>query len=426
MMLEEATANLQAAEEAFALLATRDIEDPDREAAEQAFDASKKSFAWATRSQSRPAISAMLEIATADASVAISHEQLDTDPLLLNCANGTIDLRTGELGPHQRAQLLTMASPVAYDPDATCPLWDAFVDQAMGGSGQMVAYLQRVVGYLLTGSVKEHALFFFYGGGANGKSTFTNTLIAMLGSDFAGPSPRDFLFLSKGEHPTATADLYRKRLVLCSEIGEGKRLDEALVKDITGGDAVKARRMREDFWTFLPTHKIVISGNHKPSISGTDDGIWRRLRLVPWLVTIPAEKRDRDLGAKLLLELPGILAWAVRGCIEWQRVGLADPTLVQASTNEYRDASDTLAEFFELLEFGPDVTEFRTSKARLRSAYEAWCEGEGHMPLGAKRLADRLRQHAAELGTTLGERMAVTPEAMYPVRAWFGVRVRTR
>jgi putative DNA primase/helicase len=183
--------------------------------------------------------------------------------------------------------------------------------------------------------------------------------------------------------------------------------------------------MREDFWTFEPTHKIVVSGNHKPIITGTDDGIWRRIRFVPWLVTIPVEERDRDLKQKLAKELPGILAWAVRGCLEWQRVGLADPQTVTKATSDFRAASDALTEFFELIEFGPDVPAFRVSKARLRKTYEAWCEAEGHIPLGARRFTERVRQRAIDAGTAVDERVAIIPyEAPHPIRAWFGVRVK--
>jgi putative DNA primase/helicase len=424
MMLDEASQQLEASQAAFEDVRTRDKEDEERIEAEKAVGAAEKYYAWAVRSQSRGSIGAMLELAAADASIAITHDQLDADPMRLNCANGTIDLREGVLEPHRRESLFTMSSPVAFDPEAKCPTWDKFVSRAMGDDAQMIAYLQRVVGYLITGSTKEHALFFFYGGGANGKSTFTNTLLSMLGPDLAAPSPRDMLFAGKNEHATREAMLYRKRFVLCSEIGEGKRLDEAHVKDITGGDRIAARRMREDFWTFEPTHKIVVSGNHKPIITGTDDGIWRRIRLVPWLVTIPVEERDKDLTQKLAAELPGILTWAVNGCLEWQRVGLSDPQTVTKATSDFRAASDVLTDFFEQLDFGPPTPERRITKKTLRKTYEAWCEAEGHLPLGARRLCERVRMHATDLGFDIDERMASTHEAPHPVRTWFGVRVR--
>lgn len=423
MMLDEATLQLTDAEATFDLVRTRDVEDPARLEAEEAYAAAKKYYAWAICSQSRAAITAMLDLAAADSSVAVGHDQLDADGMLLNCINGTVDLRTAELVAHRREDLCTMSSPVAYDPDATCPTWDRFVAQAMADSAHMIAYLQRVVGYLISGSVKEHALFFFHGGGANGKSTFTNTILALLGDDLAGPAPRDMLFAGKQEHATREASLYRKRFVLCSEIGEGKRLDEALVKDLTGGDKVTARRMREDFWSFDPTHKIAISGNHKPIITGTDEGIWRRLRFVPWLVTIPKEQRDKDLPAKLLAELPGILAWAVRGCLEWQRQGLADPQAVTDATDGYRLDSDALGEFFQQIVFGPDVPECRVAKARLMGAYKAWCEAEGHAALGARRLTERVRLHAADQGAVITERMQRAPDSPFPVRTWGGMKL---
>jgi putative DNA primase/helicase len=234
---------------------------------------------------------------------------------------------------------------------------------------------------------------------------------------------RDALFAGKNEHATREASLFGRRLAVTSEVSEGKRLDESFVKDITGSDMIAARRMREDPWTFSPTHKIVMFGNHKPIITGTDDGIWRRIRLVPWLVKIPEAERDKNLQAKLDAELAGILTWAVNGCLEWQRIGLADPQKVLQATDEYHGSSDALKDFFEMLEFGPDVPQFRVSKARLRAAYVSWCEAEGHQPLGARRLCDRLRERAKDVGATISERNGLG-DKLYPERCWFGLRIK--
>ncbi|MGH7297568.1 MAG: DNA primase family protein, partial [Polyangiaceae bacterium] len=255
----------------------------------------------------------------------------------------------------------------------------------------LVAYLQRLVGYALTGSVREHVLIFFYGGGANGKSTFLSTVHALLG-DYATPAPRGLLFRSRGErHPTERATLFGRRFVTCSEIEEGQIFDEALTKDLTGGDPLECRRMREDFWSYQPTHKLFLAGNHKPMVRGNDEGIWRRMRLVPWLVTIPEAERDRELPAKLAAELAGILRWAVEGCLAWQRIGLAAPLAVRSATDGYRQENDTLGEFFRLhVVFEAAATIVRRE---LREAYEAWCTENGHPPFAARRFSARLREH---------------------------------
>lgn len=424
MMLEEATKDYEAATAAFEEVRTLDKEDPKFIEAAKKLKRAEKAFSWAARSQNRGALYAMLDVAATHKEVETFHERLDGHTMKLNVANGTIDLTTGELGPHLREDLFTMISPVAFDPSAKCPTWDKFLERAMCGETQMILYMQRIAGYLLTASTAEQCLFFLYGDGKNGKSTFTNTMMRVLGDDLAGPMMRDALFAGKQEHATREASLFRQRLAVTSEVSEGKRLDESFVKDITGSDAIKARRMREDPWSFIPTHKIVMFGNHKPIITGTDEGIWRRIRLVPWLAKISDEERDKDLQAKLDAELPGILAWAVNGCLEWQRIGLADPQAVLQATEDYRTSSDALGEFFELLEFGPDVPLFRVSKAKLRTVYEAWCEAEGHHPLGARRLCERLRARARELGVTIEERMGKTSDRMYPERCWFGLRIR--
>jgi putative DNA primase/helicase len=428
MLLKEAGDGMARAQAKLDRLAYNEAaaDSPEKLKAAVSLKRAKALFEWANRSQFRGALAAMLDVASSDASVAITSDQLDADNMLLNCDNGTIDLRTGKLLPHQRGALFTMSSPVAFDPDAQATVWEAFISRAMGGDAEMIAYLQRVVGYLITGMTTEQCLFFFYGGGANGKSTFTNTLLSLLGSGLAGPAPRNMLFSAeRQEHATREASLFRKRFVLCSEIGEGKRLDEALVKDITGGDQITARRMREDFWDFTPTHKIVISGNHKPIIIGTDDGIWRRMRLVPWVVTIPPDERDKDLVAKLKAESAGILAWAVRGCLQWQRVGLSDPPAVLKATGDFRSASDALTDFFDMLEFGDpnNVHQFKISKAALRKAYTTWCDTEGHYPLGARRLTERLRQRAIELGANLVDGVGRSADSTHPTRCWFGVRI---
>ena len=205
----------------------------------------------------------------------------------MNCANGTLDLRTGKLRQHDQADYIAKVCPVAFDASATCPTWRKFLAEIFNGSEALVEYSQRLVGYWLTGLTTEHVLPVAWGSGANGKSTWINALFDVMGADYSGKANRDLLLAIKGDrHPTALAGLHGKRFVVCTETSEGARLDEALVKEMTGGDAITARRMREDFWTFAPTHKIALVTNHKPTVRGTDHAIWRRLRLIPFTVTL--------------------------------------------------------------------------------------------------------------------------------------------
>lgn len=344
----------------------------------------------AIAAQSSNRLMAMVSVARSNRAIIVTHARLDADPWLLNVENGTIDLRTGQLLEHRREDLCTKLAPVAFDPHAKCPTWDAFLSRAMGGDDELISYLKKMIGYALTGSVREHVLGFLFGGGANGKSTFLSTIHAMLG-DYATPAPRGLLFRSRGErHPTELASLHGRRFVTCAEIEEGQAFDEALVKDLTGGDPIECRRMREDFWTYQPTHKLFLAGNHKPTVRGDDEGIWRRMRLVPWLVTIPEAERDPELPAKLRAELPGILAWAVRGCLAWQAKGLDAPAAVKAATAAYREENDVLGEFFRLnVVFERDAT---VARKEIREAYETWCKENGSEPFGAKRFAGRLRE----------------------------------
>lgn len=378
-------------------------------------DRRKQAISFATRSESHTSIRSMVALARHEAAVAIRPEQLDADRMLLNVENGTIDLRTGELRKHRRDDHMTRLAPVAYGAEATAPTWDAFLTRSMGDSAELVEFLQRMVGYSLTGEIREHVLAFFFGAGANGKSTFLSTVHSALG-DYATPAPRGLLFRARGErHPTELASLHGRRFVTCSEVEEGQTFDEALTKDLTGGDPIECRRMREDFWSFAPTHKLFLAGNHKPTVRGDDEGIWRRMRLVPWLVTIPENERDVRLGEKLRAELPGVLAWAVRGCLAWQAKGLAAPEAVKVATAKYREENDALGEFLRLhVVFEPAAT---VARKELRERYEGFCKENGDQPFGAKRFAGRLR----ESGVT--ERKVRTAGGSRD--GWAGVRLAT-
>lgn len=389
-----------------------DLAESDDDLA-QSKKTAKRSMSWAIESQSAKRLNSMRTLAQKAEVLSLSHERLDSDPWLLNVQNGTIDLKTGQLREHRREDLITKLAPVDFDPDAKAPTWLSFLDRAMAGSQELMGFLQRMIGYSLTGSVQEHVLGFFFGGGANGKSTFLSTIHTMLG-DYASPAPRGMLFRGKGDrHPTELASLYGRRFVTCSEVEEGVFFDEGLTKDLTGGDPIECRRMREDFWTFQPTHKIFVAGNHKPSVRGDDEGIWRRMRLIPWVVTIPAGERDVLLSQKLRAELPGILRWAVDGCLEWQRIGLGEPPSVKGATAEYRAENDVLGEFLRLrVVFTPDAT---IARKELREAYEGHCRDSGLEPYGAKRFASRLRENGVQ-PTTVRRGVSV-------VDGWRGARM---
>ncbi|MBX3260103.1 MAG: hypothetical protein KF782_10460 [Labilithrix sp.] len=381
---------------------------------EQDDDERKRLRAWAAKSESRAGRENIISLARAE--LAAAPDDFDREPWDLNVENGTLDLRTGELRPHRREDFITKLAPVAYDPNATSPLWTAFLERVMGANAALTGYLQRIIGYALTGTTSEHVLVFSHGSGDNGKSVFHRTISDMLG-DYSSKAPRGLLSEPKGErHPTELADLFNARLVLCPEVKRGQRFDEALIKDLVGEDKIKARKMHQDFWEFTPTHKLFICGNHKPVIQGADHGIWRRIRLVPWSVTIPADEKDRALLGKLAKEFPGILAWAVRGCLEWQKSGLGEPPEVDAATEAYREESNPLAEFFaSRCTFDPSA---RVARAALRSSYEAWAKEVGAEPIGAKRFAESLRDR----GVTEGPRLYVAAHGTSR-DSWQGVQL---
>jgi putative DNA primase/helicase len=383
---------------------------------------------WCESSQNNARLKATLEIASSDAEVAVSHQGLDANHWLFNVENGTVNLKTGQLQPHSREDLVTKIAPVVFDASAKCPRWRKFVRRAMGKDKKLVRYLQRFVGYALTGETRAHALVFFHGEGNNGKSTFLNTLYKLFG-DYAMRASRGLLFKSRNEkHPTHLASLHGKRFVTCAEIEEDQEFDEALTKDLTGGDPINARRMREDEWEFNPTHKLFLAGNHKPRIKGTDKGIWRRMNLVPWSVTISDAKVDQKLPRRLEAEFSGILNWCIEGCLAWQQRGLDPPQSVLVATAEYKKEQDVLGQFFsERLVFGQDE---RVGRTDLRAAYERWCEELGHMAVGARKLAQALRERKHR--DVNGETVHVADGWIWDkskgqsVDGWTGVRLSTK
>jgi P4 family phage/plasmid primase-like protien len=342
----------------------------------------------AKATESAAKLRAMVDAASWMEGVAVRPDELDRDPWLLNVRNGTIDLRTGEIRPADRADLITRMAGTAYDPGATCPTFMATLSRAMNHDAELIAYLQRWFGYGLTGDTGEQVMTLFFGTGANGKSTIIEAVAAVLG-DYAQQTPAETLANRRSEGvPNDLARLRGARFVSAVETGEGSRLAENLVKQLTGGDRITARFLRQEFFEFTPCFKMVLATNHKPVIKGTDEAIWRRLHLVPFSVTIPPAERDKRLRDKLQPELPGILNWMIAGCLEWQRVGLNPPASVEAATKEYREEMDVLAAFIE--DRCIQVASAETPSSRLHAAYTAWCEENGERPMSNKAFSMRM------------------------------------
>lgn len=354
-------------------------------------DPQKLKSVWSFVRSSNQAAGIRNMAALARCDVPILPAALDTHPWLLNCTNGTLDLRTGTLRRHDKADFITQLCPIPYKPDAKFPTWRGFLDTILAGNRELIAYTQRLVGYCLTGSTREHVLPFLYGVGANGKSTFVSTVLAMLGEDYSIKAPTDLLLMKTHDtHPTERADLYGKRFVACVEAEDGRRLAESLVKELTGGDRVRARRMREDFWEFQATHKIWLAANHKPVVRGTDHGIWRRIKLLPFTVVIPDDQQDKDLPAKLLDELPGILAWSVEGCRQWQQDGLREPDSVRAATGHYREEMDLVGRFItECCVVEPDES---VGASALFRRFKEWCDSTGERGVNQMRFGMSLNE----------------------------------
>jgi len=358
-------------------------------------------FKWAVKTEERKGRNSMVALAKT-CYLPVQFEDLDADPWLFNVANGVLDLRTAELLPPSPERLITKQSPIVFDPDAQCPLWRRFLHRIFDGDVELVSYMQRLAGYCLTGSVEEQMLSFFYGNGSNGKSTLTVVLQKLLG-EYACSSPSTLLLArSNDQHPTAFADLRGIRLTVCQETEQGKAWDESLVKQLTGDDIIRARRMHKDFFEFRPSHKIVMSGNHKPTVKGVDHGIWRRVRLVPFAATIGDGEKDKKLMLKLMAELPGILNWALEGCLLWQTHGLGTCAAVDAGTQEYREEEDVIGQFFETSAMlAPEAL---TARRDLYRAYDNWSRGQGEIPMSTKGFTQKMVAKGFKMKKVQGER----------------------
>lgn len=335
-------------------------------------DIKKAMLNAAKRAESAPGVRGMLELAGTEKGVVVDSDELDEDPDVLNTRSGTLHLPTGELRPHNHADNLTKVAAVEYYENATAPQFLAFLEQIQPDP-EMRAFLQRLLGHSLSGRVREHILPIFHGVGANGKSTLVEVCRKVLGDYAASVDPG--LLIDRGEqHPTGVADLFALRLALTHESDQGRRLAEGTIKRLTGGDIITARRMREDFWSFQPTHSLIMVTNHAPIVTGTDEGIWRRLRIVPFEVVVPPDQRDPDLPEKLFSEGPGILRWMVEGYRAYLVEGLSAPQLVENATSNYRESSDMLGLF--LAEHCTVQQSAWVQSAVLFDAWKRFCEAE--------------------------------------------------
>ena len=370
----------------------------------------------ALKSESARALGAMVQLASTEQGVAVTSSRLDRDPWLFNVQNGTIDLRTGVLSMHDRTDYITKVSPVEWVEDAECPLWDAFLDYAFMGDPDTIAFIHRFFGYCLTGLCVEQVLLFMEGTGQNGKTTALLILMYVLG-DYAIQGAPGLLMSKQNEsHPTEVADLEGVRFVANSEVEKGKPFAEALIKQLTGSDRIRARKMRQDFYEFDPTHKLIIAANHRPIIKGNDEGIWRRVLRLPWERKI--EQKDQFFLDKLKKEAPGILCKLVEGCRDWQKDGLRPPEKVRMATSEYREEMDMLAEFLsEACILGAGEA---TPKKDLYIAYKSWCDSFYQKPVGYPLFGRQL----SERGFRAMPRYIHNGNVRRSVRSWVGIGIR--
>jgi putative DNA primase/helicase len=321
-------------------------------------------------------IDALIRELKAVPAVQVSADEFDARPELLSFSNGTVDLRTGELRAHNKADMLTASLPIEFDPDAKAPRFEAFLSEIMPGLPDMPAYLRRLCGYGISGSTSEQCFAVLHGSGANGKSVLTDTLTEVFGQITTTTAFSTFEDKGSGGIPNDIAALRGARLVMASEGDSGRPMSEAVLKRVTGKDKVTARFMRQEFFTFAPTFLIMLATNHKPNFKGQDEGLWRRVKMIPFNRYFAPDERDYDLSEKLLAESAGIVAWAVRGAVEWFANGLQDPAAVKNATKEFRETADGLQGFMPGVLEATGNEDDRILGNEAFSMYLDWCEAE--------------------------------------------------
>lgn len=353
----------------------------------------KKLYQTAHALQSRGALTKVVPELQAHPDLTLTVEDFDADDWILNTPEGLVDLRTGEISPPDPSALCSKSTACGVD-RGRCDLWMRFLREATGGDADLQSYLQKLVGYSLTGSTQEQVLAFIHGPPMTGKSVFIDTIAGLFGS-YHENAPSDTFAASRGDrHPTDLAKLAGARLVTSVETQEGRSWDTQRVKMLTGGDQVSARFMRQDFFSYRPRYQIIIVGNHEPEIHGVDAAMMRRLHVIPF--EHRPEEVDRLLGEKLKEEYPGILAWAIEGCLKWLEEGLAPPEAVLARTEQYRQEEDPVGQFLEdCCEFDD---EYEISRRELYVAWQQWCHQQGEQAGSLKTLKRRFRSKEAEYG----------------------------
>jgi putative DNA primase/helicase len=357
-------------------------------------------------------VAAVERLTKADRRLAATIDQWDADPWLLNTPAGVIDLQTGKLRPHRPGDYFTKITAVAPSA-AGCPRWKAQLNRILNNEVELISYLQRVLGYSLTGETTEQALFFAYGTGANGKGVTINTVAGIL-KDYAQTATAETFTASfTDRHTTELAALRGARLVTVGETEEGRRWAESRIKALTGGDPIRARFMRQDEFEFMPQLKLLISGNHKPGLRSVDEAMRRRFHLIPFVVTIPEEERDPNFANTLKDEWPAILTWMIEGCLMWQLERLKPPAAVRDATAAYLEAQDALAAWLEeCCECAPHGFETR---AALFDSWTAWATSSGEHVGTRARFLDALE-----------ERARLEPAKSHGTRGFRGVRIIRR
>lgn len=351
----------------------------------------KEAWRWANALGNRNRIEAMLRLAESNPALVVRAAQLDADPFLVGCQNGTIDLQSGRFFEGDKGDLITRSLGTRWDEGATCPKWEKFLEGVTMSDTELVAFIQKAVGWTVSGDVSEAAFFFLWGAGANGKSVFSDTLARLMGDYYHRASAELFDRRHDRNKAPELAEVRGRRLILASETQEGGRLDEQLVKDLTGGEEITACKKFMSPFNFPPVAKLWMSGNHKPRITGTDEGMWRRVRLLPFEASFRGDDANPNLREELREELPGILAWAVEGFRRWKAEGLGLPERVKLAVADYRAAEDDLADFIaDRIEEAPDAV--TCPKRTVFSEYENWTEAEGiRHPMTQKQLSRKLK-----------------------------------
>jgi putative DNA primase/helicase len=359
-------------------------------------DFREKAAKWSERSEQKRVIEAAIKLAWSETGIGCMPDDFDRDPWLLNCPNGVVDLLTGELRAQKAEDMLSKMTAVAYDPQHECPRWKSVLNEIFDRDQELISYFQRAAGYSLTGDVTEHALFLCYGTGRNGKNTILDLIRDLMGDYATVVDPKMFLASTTPEHPAAVADLVGRRFVMTSEIEEGQQLAEAQIKRLTGDRRIKARFMQQNWFEFQVHFKIWLLANSRPEVHGQDEGIWSRIRMLPFSVYIPEEKRIKGLGEMLLKEEgPGILAWLVDGCREWHRLTLAEPPKVVEAVRDYRFDQDVIGTFLAtscktFLANDQLRDQARVKAISLYTRYMDWCKQRGEKALTERKFGGEM------------------------------------